>query len=113
MMQQFGMLSRSFGKCPPCLPRHTSNSQMATRDRLPRCRATHQMHQLNRQLAERAGEHRERELLERIDARDREAMRELYLVYHPRLALFLRRRRRRPVLGAVLEMSTPSVSCQR
>jgi len=53
------------------------------------------MHQLNRQLAERAGEHRERELLERIDARDREAMRELYLVYHPRLARFLRRMTRR------------------
>lgn len=53
------------------------------------------MHQLNSQLAERAGEHRERELLERIDARDREAMRELYLLYHPRLARFLRRMTRR------------------
>ena len=56
------------------------------------------MHQLNSQLAERAGEHRERELLERIDARDREAMRELYLLYHPRLARFLRRMTRRPDL---------------
>lgn len=53
------------------------------------------MHQLNSQLAERPGEHRERELLERIDARDREAMRELYLLYHPRLARFLRRMTRR------------------
>lgn len=53
------------------------------------------MHQLNSQLAEPAAEHRERELLERIDARDREAMRELYLLYHPRLARFLRRMTRR------------------
>ena len=35
------------------------------------------MHQLNSQLAERAPERRECEMLERIDARDREAMREL------------------------------------
>ena len=56
------------------------------------------MHQLNSRLTERAGEHRERELLERIDARDREAMRELYLLYHPRLARFLRRMTRRPDL---------------
>src|SRR5437016_1050276 len=41
------------------------------------------------------GEHRERELLERIEARDREAMRELYLLYYPRLARFLRRMTRR------------------
>ena len=53
------------------------------------------MHQLNSQLAERARERPERELLERIDARDREAMRELYLVYYPRLARFLRRMTRR------------------
>jgi RNA polymerase sigma-70 factor, ECF subfamily len=53
------------------------------------------MHQLNSQLAERARERPERELLERIDARDREAMRELYLLYYPRLARFLRRMTRR------------------
>jgi RNA polymerase sigma-70 factor (ECF subfamily) len=47
------------------------------------------------QLAERAGEHRERELLARIDARNREAMRELYLLYYPRLTRFLRRMTRR------------------
>jgi RNA polymerase sigma-70 factor, ECF subfamily len=47
------------------------------------------------QLAERAGEHRERELLARIEARNREAMRELYLLYYPRLARFLRRMMRR------------------
>src|SRR4029077_19451461 len=44
---------------------------------------------------ERAPERRERELLERIDTRDREAMRELYLLYCPRLARFLRRMTRR------------------
>jgi RNA polymerase sigma-70 factor, ECF subfamily len=53
------------------------------------------MHQLNNQLAERAPERPERELLERIDAQDREAMRELYLLYYPRLARFLRRMTRR------------------
>jgi RNA polymerase sigma-70 factor (ECF subfamily) len=53
------------------------------------------MHQLNSQLAERARERPEHELLERIDARDREAMRELYLLYYPRLARFLRRMTRR------------------
>jgi RNA polymerase sigma-70 factor (ECF subfamily) len=53
------------------------------------------MQQLISQLAERAPEGRERELLERIDARDREAMRELYLLYYPRLARFLRRMTRR------------------
>jgi RNA polymerase sigma-70 factor (ECF subfamily) len=50
---------------------------------------------MNGQLAERAPERRERELLERIDTRDREAMRELYLLYCPRLARFLRRMTRR------------------
>ena len=49
------------------------------------------MQPLNGQLAETAHEHRERDLLERIDARDREAMREFYLLYHRRLARFLRR----------------------
>lgn len=34
---------------------------------------------LNSELTESAREHRERELLKRIDARDREAMREFYL----------------------------------
>ena len=53
------------------------------------------MHQPNSQLAERARDRPERELLERIDARDREAMRELYLLYYPRLARFLRRMTRR------------------
>jgi len=53
------------------------------------------MHQLNSQLAVGARERPERELLERIDARDREAMRELYLLYYPRLARFLRRMTRR------------------
>lgn len=53
------------------------------------------MHQLNSQPAAGARERPERELLERIDARDREAMRELYLLYYPRLARFLRRMTRR------------------
>jgi RNA polymerase sigma-70 factor (ECF subfamily) len=53
------------------------------------------MQLVNSPLAERAGEHRERELLEHIDARDREAMRELYVLYYPRLARFLRRMTRR------------------
>jgi len=42
-----------------------------------------------------AREHREHELLERIGARDREALRELYELYYPRLARFLRRSSRR------------------
>src|ERR1700741_4397349 len=46
---------------------------------------------LNDELTESAREHRERELLERIDARDREAMREFYLLYHHRLTRFLNR----------------------
>jgi RNA polymerase sigma-70 factor (ECF subfamily) len=53
------------------------------------------MQQQNSQLAVGARERPERELLERIDARDREAMRELYLLYYPRLARFLRRMTRR------------------
>jgi RNA polymerase sigma-70 factor (ECF subfamily) len=53
------------------------------------------MQLVNSQLPERAPERRERELLERIDARDREAMRELYLLYYRRLARFLRRMTRR------------------
>jgi len=50
---------------------------------------------LNSELTERAREHRERELLERIDARDREAMREFYLLYYARLTRFLSRMTRR------------------
>jgi RNA polymerase sigma-70 factor (ECF subfamily) len=50
---------------------------------------------LNSELTERAREHRERELLERIDARDREAMREFYLLYYERLTRFLSRMTRR------------------
>jgi RNA polymerase sigma-70 factor, ECF subfamily len=50
---------------------------------------------LNSELTERAREHRERELLERIDARDREAMREFYLLYYGRLTRFLSRMTRR------------------
>ena len=53
------------------------------------------MQLLDDQLAERAREGRERELLERIVERDREAMRELYLLYYSRLARFLRRMTRR------------------
>ena len=53
------------------------------------------MQQQNSQLAVGARERPERELLKRIDARDREAMRELYLLYYPRLARFLRRMTRR------------------
>lgn len=49
------------------------------------------MQLLDDQLAERARESRERELVKRIGERDREAMRELYLLYFPRLARFLRR----------------------
>jgi RNA polymerase sigma-70 factor (ECF subfamily) len=49
----------------------------------------HSTQLLNSELTERAREHRERELLERIDARDREAMREFYLLYYHRLARFL------------------------
>jgi RNA polymerase sigma-70 factor, ECF subfamily len=47
------------------------------------------------ELTESAREHRERALLERIAARDREAMREFYLMYYYRLARFLRRMTRR------------------
>ena len=43
------------------------------------------------ELTESACEHRERAVLERIAARDREAMREFYLLYYPRVARFLRR----------------------
>jgi RNA polymerase sigma-70 factor, ECF subfamily len=53
------------------------------------------MQLLNSELTESAREHRERELLERIGARDREAMREFYLLYRYRLARFLRRMTRR------------------
>ena len=51
--------------------------------------------QLDRQLTESARENRERELLERIDARDREPMRKVYLLYYHRLARFLSRMTRR------------------
>jgi RNA polymerase sigma-70 factor (ECF subfamily) len=44
---------------------------------------------LNSELPARAREHRERELVERIDARDREAMRDFCLLYYHRLARFL------------------------
>jgi RNA polymerase sigma-70 factor, ECF subfamily len=47
--------------------------------------------QLNNELTESAREHRERVLLERIGARDREAMREFYLLYYHRLTRFLNR----------------------
>src|ERR1700751_2255920 len=50
---------------------------------------------LNSELTESAREHRERELLKRIDARDREAMREFYLLYYARLTRFLSRMTRR------------------
>lgn len=50
---------------------------------------------LNGELTERAREDRERELLKRIDARDREAMREFYLSYCDRLRRFLNRMTRR------------------
>ena len=50
---------------------------------------------LNSELTESAREHRERELLKRIDARDREAMREFYLLYCDRLTRFLNRMTRR------------------
>ena len=50
---------------------------------------------LNSELTESAREHRERELLKRIDARDREAMREFCLLYYQRLARFLNRMTRR------------------
>ena len=53
------------------------------------------MQLLNSQLAESAPESGERELLRRIAARDREAMRELHLLYYRRLARFLRRMTRR------------------
>jgi hypothetical protein len=46
---------------------------------------------LNSELTESAREHRERERLKRIDARDREAMREFYLLYCVRLTRFLNR----------------------
>jgi RNA polymerase sigma-70 factor, ECF subfamily len=49
----------------------------------------------NAELTERARELRERELLERIDSRDSEAMREFYLLYYYRLARFLCRLTRR------------------
>lgn len=55
----------------------------------------HSIQALKSELTESAREHRERELLERIDARDREAMRELFLLYYHRLARFLRRMTRR------------------
>jgi RNA polymerase sigma-70 factor, ECF subfamily len=50
---------------------------------------------LNSELTESAREHRERELLKRIDARDREAMRAFYLLYCDRLTRFLNRMTRR------------------
>jgi hypothetical protein len=43
---------------------------------------------LNNELTENAREHRERELLERIGARNREAMREFYLLYYYRLTRY-------------------------
>jgi len=49
------------------------------------------MQLLNSQLAECAPERGERELLERIATRDRDAMHEFYLLYYRRLARFLRR----------------------
>jgi RNA polymerase sigma-70 factor (ECF subfamily) len=55
----------------------------------------HSIQALKNELTESAREHRERELLERIDARDREAMREFFLLYYHRLARFLRRMTRR------------------
>ena len=55
----------------------------------------HSIQALKSELTDSAREHRERELLERIDARDREAMRELFLLYYHRLARFLRRMTRR------------------
>ena len=55
----------------------------------------HSMQLLNSQQAARAPERRDRELLERIKARDREAMREFYLLCHRRLARFLTRMTRR------------------
>jgi RNA polymerase sigma-70 factor (ECF subfamily) len=51
--------------------------------------------QLDRQLTESTRENRERELLQRIDARDREPMRKFYLLYYHRLARFLSRMTRR------------------
>jgi RNA polymerase sigma-70 factor, ECF subfamily len=53
------------------------------------------MQLLNRQREERTSESHERGLLRRIEARDREAMRELYLLYYRRLARFRRRMTRR------------------
>jgi RNA polymerase sigma-70 factor (ECF subfamily) len=53
------------------------------------------MQPINSQLAECAPERGERELLRRIAARDREAMRELHPLYYRRLARFLRRMTRR------------------
>jgi RNA polymerase sigma-70 factor, ECF subfamily len=50
---------------------------------------------LNNELTETAREYRERELLERIGTRDREAMREFYLLYYHRLTRFLNRMTRR------------------
>ena len=55
----------------------------------------HSIQALKSELTDSAREHRERELLERIDARDREAMRELFLLYYHRLGRFLRRMTRR------------------
>jgi len=53
------------------------------------------MQLLNSQWAECLPERSERKLLRRIAARDREAMREFYLLYYRRLARFLRRLTRR------------------
>jgi RNA polymerase sigma-70 factor (ECF subfamily) len=47
------------------------------------------------ELPQGAREHHERELLKRIGVRDRQALRELYELYHQRLVRFLRRRTRR------------------
>jgi RNA polymerase sigma-70 factor (ECF subfamily) len=55
----------------------------------------HSIQVLKSELTDNAREYRERELLERIDARDREAMREFFLLYYHRLARFLRRMTRR------------------
>jgi RNA polymerase sigma-70 factor (ECF subfamily) len=56
---------------------------------------SHSIQPLNSELTESARESRERELLERIAARDREAMRKFYLLYYHRLARFLSQMTRR------------------
>jgi RNA polymerase sigma-70 factor, ECF subfamily len=53
------------------------------------------MQPLNSQQAQSPREYRERELLARIEARDREAMRQFYLLYYHRLVRFLQPMTRR------------------